>query len=399
MEKIYEENNQQKNESKFKQTMKAKVPHHFSAFLILVAFATFLTVVVRNNQSYAMTEQEFGTEFQTYGLEDSNTLERSITAKDTTTSEVLPNEIIYYVAQNYNVAMFCVDKSVGGPTPATLYKKGSTELDDGVVYILRQKDKLNGITNEYAKYWITQYAIYFYQNAKSGGQKYTGDTAADLDPDKINKMNQIIVKDNSKQSQDPGAIQSISIPTNSYDNYIKGIVEKAMNNPNTRLSITKASDNSTVTSDNKYYKSPIITINGLLESSTYSLKATNAPEGTKYYTSSGKEITGNLSAIDTSDNQIYLLVPIDKVTEKTKTITLSVTGPQSVAYQYEAANLQPLTTLLDDNVMKGIDLVYTPSVPDTSMSAAQSIYFIGLVILLCGLGIIYANAKPKTTEE
>ena len=28
------------------------------------------------------------------------------------------------------------------------------------------------------------------------------------------------------------------------------------------------------------------------------------------------------------------------------------------------------------------------------MSAAQTIYFIGLIVLLCGVGIVYANAKP-----
>ena len=32
--------------------------------------------------------------------------------------------------------------------------------------------------------------------------------------------------------------------------------------------------------------------------------------------------------------------------------------------------------------------------PDTGMSAAQTIYFIGLIVLLCGVGIVYANAKP-----
>ena len=33
-------------------------------------------------------------------------------------------------------------------------------------------------------------------------------------------------------------------------------------------------------------------------------------------------------------------------------------------------------------------------VPDTGMSKAQTIYFIGLIVLLCGVGIIYASAKP-----
>ena len=50
------------------------------------------------------------------------------------------------------------------------------------------------------------------------------------------------------------------------------------------------------------------------------------------------------------------------------------------------------------NLDLNIDLTYTPDVPDTGMSSAQSIYFIGLVILLCGIGIIYANTKEKQEQ-
>ena len=40
---------------------------------------------------------------------------------------------------------------------------------------------------------------------------------------------------------------------------------------------------------------------------------------------------------------------------------------------------------------------YTPDIPDTGISAAQTVYFIGLIVLLSGVGIIYANVKP--TEQ
>ena len=33
------------------------------------------------------------------------------------------------------------------------------------------------------------------------------------------------------------------------------------------------------------------------------------------------------------------------------------------------------------------------------MSAAQTIYFIGLIVLLCGVGIVYANAKPIENNQ
>ena len=37
-------------------------------------------------------------------------------------------------------------------------------------------------------------------------------------------------------------------------------------------------------------------------------------------------------------------------------------------------------------------------VPPTGMTTAQTIYFMGLILLLSGVGIVYANAKPKTSE-
>ena len=39
----------------------------------------------------------------------------------------------------------------------------------------------------------------------------------------------------------------------------------------------------------------------------------------------------------------------------------------------------------------GVLTVVTP--PDTGASTSQTIYFIGLIVLLCGVGIIYANSK------
>ena len=37
--------------------------------------------------------------------------------------------------------------------------------------------------------------------------------------------------------------------------------------------------------------------------------------------------------------------------------------------------------------------------PNTGMNAAQTIYFIGLIILLCGVGIVYANARPVKSKQ
>ena len=38
-------------------------------------------------------------------------------------------------------------------------------------------------------------------------------------------------------------------------------------------------------------------------------------------------------------------------------------------------------------------------IDNTGMTTAQTIYFIGLVVLLCGIGIVYANAKPAESKQ
>ena len=46
----------------------------------------------------------------------------------------------------------------------------------------------------------------------------------------------------------------------------------------------------------------------------------------------------------------------------------------------------------------GLEISFVGS-PDTGMNNAQTIYFIGLIILLCGVGIVYANAKPVEQKQ
>ena len=69
---------------------------------------------------------------------------------------------------------------------------------------------------------------------------------------------------------------------------------------------------------------------------------------------------------------------------------------------YVAEDAQTIASVasIANNVNKGaeISLNYTPRVPDTGMSTAQTVYFVGLIILLSGVGIIYANVKPEESK-
>ena len=83
------------------------------------------------------------------------------------------------------------------------------------------------------------------------------------------------------------------------------------------------------------------------------------------------------------------------------TVNISVTGnfEKYTGFYYSGgSNCQQVTTVENvvDHPNTGADFAIAP---DTSMSSAQTIYFIGLVVLLCGVGIIYANAKPSAQKQ
>ena len=113
-----------------------------------------------------------------------------------------------------------------------------------------------------------------------------------------------------------------------------------------------------------------------------------------------KNIYKSISGTD----KFYIRVPINKVNENNKTIKFSVTGSFTTleGNYYKATGAQTIATVqtVTSNVQTGaeIPLNYTPDVPDTGLSTAQTVYFIGLIVLLSGIGIIYANVKPSESK-
>ena len=72
--------------------------------------------------------------------------------------------------------------------------------------------------------------------------------------------------------------------------------------------------------------------------------------------------------------------------------------PVGVYYTHEGTQKLILLDEEEKPDQKGIDFDIV-GVPDTGMNAAQTIYFIGLIVLLCGVGIVYANTKPVESKQ
>lgn len=402
MEKIYMEDNNEKQKSKFRQVMGSQVPHHLSALMIMVAFVSFIAIQFSGKDSYAIMydKDTVGNTIETEAVDTTGTQYRRLVGNESGGNETDNYATPYMFAKNasgstYNIQVFCLQKD--GVIPdgkGVTYNRTSNKVDAGIIYIL-SKSGTHGLS-KYADTWVTQTAIWLYAREK-GFPYNTGITDSMIT--KMGLDTKLYIN-----NQSIGVSDHEDLASNLYTNYVTKLVTQAKNAKSQTLTITKSSDEITVTGDNKYYKSPMITVSGLQAGETYSIKS-EFPSGTKLYTESGKEIT-DLSKITAS--KFYMLVPIANVTEKTKKVALSVTGPVPTAYVFETNDVpqsesgtdryQTVTVLEKETVNTGLELDYQPSVPDTGMNTAQSVYFIGLVILLCGLGIIYANAKSKVSE-
>ena len=186
--------------------------------------------------------------------------------------------------------------------------------------------------------------------------------------------------------------------TSIYRTYIEPVVKGALNASFTqRVIITKGNDNITKVEDGKYYQTAKITVSGDPASELVSFDvefkgvegafAVDAATGTKI------ESLSNIP----KGTDFYVRVPVDKVTQTLQELQIEVSGHFNTFFtnDYGEGNNQKVISVDDATriFVKGTDYDLVGA-PDTGMSAAQTIYFIGLIVLLCGVGIVYANAKP-----
>ena len=125
---------------------------------------------------------------------------------------------------------------------------------------------------------------------------------------------------------------------------------------------------------------------------SYTVTATGI-DGVKVVDSTGKEKNEFAPS-----EQFYIQVPADKVNVNVQKINITATGKFDgvlLGTYYTSPNLQTVVTVTETTVTDDDSIVLeVAGSPDTGMNSVQTVYFIGLIVLLCGIGIIYANAKP-----
>lgn len=400
MEKIYMENN--KKQSTFQQVVKSQLSKKLSAFMVLVSFFSFLLIGV-NNVSYAAVAPI---------PEDTGLGDSFVTSAPGT--EVVSNSgfpIMMY-STTTGIPIFCLERDVeykGGTTMT----KGERITDQGLLYVMAHtfphekfKDSNGKEFPEEVQTWLTQATIwqYLYETGAENNMVGSGNVA---NIDNIKTAVSLSWEGNVLGCRMDGCDAGASSQETFYDARIAPIVANAKQadvTTNGTIDISISNQEMSITSDEKYYQTALVTITksdpANFVSNSLKVEIQSAPDGTILIDENGQEIQ-DYNNIE----KFYVRIPVQSVTEENKSVLLHVEGTYRGydGYKYTAVGAQTVSTVFTTDVKTFDDLDipinYTPEVPNTSMSIAQSVYFIGLIVLLCGVGIIYANAKPRQKQQ
>ena len=158
-------------------------------------------------------------------------------------------------------------------------------------------------------------------------------------------------------------------------------------------------------SDDYYTYGPIVAVvktTGANWPNQFKAYINSAIEGAVLTDKDGKEINKDTSLAP--GTELYIRVPKKSLTEEKRAVTIhadsSINSTKVVSFTSDGSQtmafFEQTTKSRFDDFKAEFNII--ADVPDTGMTTAQTIYFIGLVVLLCGVGIVYANVKPKEAE-
>lgn len=456
MEKIYEEKNHNNNKKEKKQ-IKIDATTFLSFVVALFAIVSLITVGFNQISFAALTDidmpiedgflvNEYDDSSDEYKVRGKNNLYvvypyYALIEKKDNNGNAIPGDYDKF-------SVYCLERNIDFTNNGWYTKEDDYVVEDsGLLYLLanlypnaKLYDAEGAEIDSDAAIWVTQTAIWLYMAESNIGQN--SDVLADKD-DIRNETAIVKVVDDSdetdifpdsaKANASQGTVyNSVFAKVDGVSTNINTLIEQAKKLPGVATSLNVNQGNeikiTNVSTDNKYYFSELIKVQGVVshksigEFKGFSISIDNAPDGTVITDKNGNPLTKEQMANISAGTELYVRVPINKLTESNKVAKFTVRGSFDTftGYGYRAKSTGgPLgdggTALGENEESQRITLVdkvnnthvqefkinidYAPKVPDTGMNTAQSIYFIGLVVLLCGIGIVYANTKPATNKQ
>lgn len=396
MEKIYVDSSDVKRTSFFRRFFNDKGS---MISTIVVAFVAVIGLVVFgvNQISYAIPNVD---ESLVSTISEKGEISGSFVDVNGVVNDVLPFSGYYmtngmpFVGIQYDV-QYAVDQT---------YQK-NVEIDDpGLIYLVsnlypnKQLVSNDMVLDNDVQLWLSQSAVWTYLY-EIGDSKNTMFTYGDS----LRNVNTIY------RTNDVGKnVAAILYNDTFYNKFgINNLIleaKKYHSESFINMKISKSSDVISITNDNKYYQTDLISVissnNELIKGfEGYSVDLSNAPSGTILVDEDGNKYEDISKMMPTS--KFYVRVPVDKMDGEDKKIDLSIVGEFSVfgAYEYSSSNGQSIIRLEDIN--KGInksleiDFQFIPEVVDAGVGTAKTIYFMGIILLLSGLGIIFNTKKNE----
>lgn len=286
--------------------------------------------------------------------------------------------------------------------------KGTYEFSPVNAYLFEQnvqnqeytdKEQMKKMINT----WITQMALWGYQGTITGDEINTNRLdykAKDIGDINLAKKTIMLFTTNNKGEEVDLAAKNV------WNSRVESVIQKAKtakDPANSKLNVVSEGKTTWTESDN-IAKSNLIKVeseNGVeAKLSKFSVSLENAPEGTKVYTEDGKEVTDTTSI--TGGTKLYITIDKSKLDKsKEYNFKLNATGTITYdsAYMYTNDSGKQPSILVGPETKDIQGSLDFQIVPDTASSLSKSIYYIGFIILLCGVGMIYANVRPKRQEE
>lgn len=370
----------------------------FSMLAVLSLSLYGVVNVQQSKVSYAYTVPigEVGDSFEFYVRPWDTVGLRSFTTGSNTGTFKIP---MYYADREYKQPVFCVEKQASVDSGVT-YNKNNTIVDYKLLYLLNsgyfaaKKILPDQVSNNYTETWVAQTAIWLYlyeTDPSNANNAFSEDELTNIQ----NAQGIYYIDENSRE-------QVVSVP-NLYS-YVRKVVDEAKTKTGVKeLYLNKESDDLTLNGDWYWTSEFGVSSEEGSELLVYDINV-NGIEGAKVVDVEGNDM--QTTSVQ-KDKKFRVLVPKSSVTTTAQSLTISVKGHFNgldgdyfTGVSTSGSALQKVITVTGKKIEieKGTSIEVVGA-PDTAKNAIQILYFIGLIILLSGVGIIYANAKPVQVKQ
>lgn len=384
-------------------------------FVLAVLFLLGVFLLIRiNKTSYAIPDEDYSLG-DSFVLSNSNytLISNDVSLNGESTVSGFP--VVKHYTENGDLLFSLqVNKNIDFKA---IYNKKNKISDYGLLYVMANSypnknltDANGEVLNSDFQTWISQVAIWlylYYAELEDNGVVLVSSSnyLTDHEIYSMTHGREVIIK--SQDSNNGKSFTTLGDDT-IYETYIEKLVNNALSarkNSTKSLKINLESEDIFLTDDSKYYQTSLISVVGSPSDNFngYDLEITNAPDGTIVILEDGKQLEDltNLSVTD----KFYLRVPKNNVDENNKSITIKVIGSfkNYAGNYYEADNSQTMTRVefVNNNWEDSLKINLNQAVSslDTNKNISQIIYLMGIIILLCGLCIIYLVIKKRSLKK